>query len=91
MQSVLEAPRRPKIVDSFDESKHVTYEIPPTVAEGIRYVERSGWEDMYDRETVMVLAAASGYEEAAEWLVMNRHLYFIALDQARRTIDAVPG
>jgi hypothetical protein len=38
---------------------------------------------MYDRETVLMLAATRGHEEAAEWLAMRRHLYFIALRQAR--------
>jgi hypothetical protein len=42
---------------------------------------------MYDRETVMVIAAAIGFEAEAEWLVQHRHLYFIALELSRAVED----
>jgi hypothetical protein len=55
--------------------------IPGPVINAVRSVKERGWSDMYDRETVMMLAAALGHSEAAEWLVEHRHLYFLALDE----------
>ena len=58
--------------------------IPHAVLQALDRVRRTRLIDMYDRETVMLLAANLGYGEAMEWLVDNRHLYFIAL----RELDA---
>lgn len=64
------------------DSRHELREIPDWVVEAIASVARSGWRDMYDRETVMMLAATLGHGDAAEWLVENRHLYFVGLRRA---------
>lgn len=53
--------------------------VPESVVRAIGHVRRLGLVDMYDRETVMLVAANLGYAEEMEWLVMNRHLYFEAL------------
>ena len=57
-------------------------EVPAYVLDAIRAVASSGWEDMYDRECVMLLGASMGYEDAAAWLLDHRHLYFIGLRQS---------
>lgn len=74
--------RRPKIIDSEHESYHERSDVPPFVNDALRAVRDSGWRDMWDRETVLMLAATYGYDGAAEWLAARRHLYFIALAQA---------
>ena len=55
-------------------------DVPPDVVRAIRAVSERRLTEMYDRETVMVIAAAIGFEDEAEWLVEHRHLYFIALE-----------
>jgi hypothetical protein len=63
-----------------------SFEPPPAeVLQALDHVRRTGLVEMYDRETVMLFAANLGHAEAAEWMVANRHLYFIAL----REIGAV--
>lgn len=77
-------PHRPlRIVDSFRERGHESRFIPTHVVAAVRDVELCGWRDMYDRETVLMLAASRGHEDAAEWLAARRHLYFVALGLAR--------
>lgn len=68
----------------IDLKRQVRY-VPDFVVDAITRVRRSGWRDMYDRETVMMLAATLGHGEAAEWLVERRHLYFIALRRSETT------
>jgi len=75
--------RLPRIVDSFHERTRESRYIPAHVLDAIRDVEAAGWNDMYDRETVLMLAASRGHADAAEWLAVRRHLYFKALDFAR--------
>jgi hypothetical protein len=67
---------------------HECRQVPDFVVEAIARVRRSGWRDMYDRETVMMLAATIGHREAAEWLVEHRHLYFIGLRRAEAVLAA---
>lgn len=67
------------------DSLHEIREVPEFVLSAIARVAASGWRDMYDRETVMMLAATFGYGDAAEWLVDHRHLYFIALRRVEAT------
>jgi hypothetical protein len=55
-------------------------DVPADVVRAIGAVSARRLTDMYDRETVMMLAAAIGFEREAEWLVDHRHLYFIALE-----------
>jgi len=62
--------------------RHAHRSVPEGVVRAIQHVRRLGLVDMYDRETVMLLAANLGYGEEMEWLVMNRHLYFEALRRA---------
>ena len=64
--------------------------VPAEIARAIRAVSGRNLTDMYDRETVMMLAAAIGFEAEAEWLVEHRHLYFIALELARSVEDEAP-
>ncbi len=64
---------------SVIDTLHEIRAVPDFVLSAIDRVSRSGWRDMYDRETVMMFAATLGHGEAAEWLVEHRHLYFIAL------------
>jgi hypothetical protein len=71
-------------IDLNHENRHV----PDYVIRGIVRVRRSGWRDMYDRETVMMLAATIGQADAADWLVEHRHLYFIALRRAEAMLAA---
>ena len=61
--------------------------VPPDVVQAIRAVSERRLTEMYDRETVMMLAAAIGFEAEAEWLVEHRHLYFIALELSRAAAD----
>ena len=75
--------RPPRIVDSFKERGHEHRHVPADVIAAVRDVESCGWRDMYDRETVLMLAASRGHSDAAEWLAMRRHLYFVALGLAR--------
>ena len=79
MTSTATLSRRPKIIDSDHEAFHERHDVPPFVSDAIRTVRDSGWCDMWDRETVMMLAATYGHDNAAEWLAARRHLYFIAL------------
>lgn len=83
--------RQPRIVDSFHESNHERTEIPPFVVEAVAQVRASGWKDMWNREAVLMLAASGGDQDAAEWLAMRRHLYFVALRRAERTYEARPS
>jgi hypothetical protein len=57
--------------------------IPDAVLKALDRVRMTRLIDMYDRETVMLLAAHLGYGEAMEWLVDHRHLYFVALRELR--------
>jgi len=79
--AAITAHRPVKIVDRT----HEPADVPPRVIDAVGFVRRLGWPDMYDRETVMVLAASFGFGEAAEWLVEHRHLYFEALRRAERS------
>ena len=72
------ATRAVRDVDRYDELHHV----PATVSGAIAAVHRYGWDDMYDRETVLTLMASLGWPDEAEWLAARRHLYFIALAQS---------
>ena len=63
-------------------------DVPPDVVRAIRAVSERRLTEMYDRETVMVIAAAVGFEDEAEWLVEHRHLYFIALELSCAVEDA---
>ena len=83
MLTAVQPHRPPRIIDSFRERQHESRYIPSQVVEAVRDVEACGWRDMYDRETVLMLAATRGHAEAAEWLAMRRHLYFVALELAR--------
>jgi hypothetical protein len=74
--------RQVKVVDRT----HEPIDIPPRVIDAVGFVQRTGWRDMYDRETVMMLAATFGFGKEAEWLVENRHLYFEALRRATRSV-----
>lgn len=56
--------------------------IPRRVLRAIERVRGTGLTDMYDRETVMMLAAVFGFEAEAEWLLEHRHLYDMALEEA---------
>ena len=67
---------------------HECRQVPDFVVDAIARVRRWGWRDMYDRETVMMLAASIGEPDAAEWLVEHRHLYFIALRRAEAMLAA---
>lgn len=62
-------------------SYHEPREIPASVVAAVRAVRAVGWTDMFDRETVMVLAAALGFDGEANWLVDHRYLYFEALER----------
>jgi hypothetical protein len=73
------------VADDVD-SRHELRDVPERVVAAIAAVRRSGWPDMYDRETVMMLAATLGHGEAAEWLVEHRHLYFIGLRKAEASL-----
>jgi hypothetical protein len=75
--------RRPRIVDSYSERTHEFRWIPEPVVAALRDVEAAGWREMYDRETVLMLASSRGHREAAEWLSARRHLYFVALRRSR--------
>ena len=75
--SITEAPARRVVAEVVDR-----YEVPENVVKAVAHVRRVGIVDMYDRETVMLLAANLGHGEAMEWLVENRHLYFEALRRA---------
>lgn len=63
-------------------------EIPASALRALEYIEGLRIIDMYDRETVLMLAASFGHEDGAVWLAMNRHLYFIALEQSRSGVLA---
>jgi len=65
-------------------------DVPAEVAHAIRAVSARRLTEMYDRETVMVLAATIGFEDEAEWLVEHRHLYFIAL-KLSRVVETEPA
>lgn len=53
--------------------------IPQGVLEALAFVRKTRLIDMADRETVMLIAAVHGHEEAMEWLVEHREVYFRAL------------
>jgi hypothetical protein len=67
---------------------HENRQVPEFVVRAIARVRGTGWRDMYDRETVMMLAATIGQGDAADWLVEHRHLYFIALRRAKAMLSA---
>lgn len=65
-------------------------DVPAGVVRAIRAVDARRLTEMYDRETVMVIAATIGFEDEAEWLVEHRHLYYIALELSR-VVEDEPG
>lgn len=78
MAAALIAAPRPAPVPSAPPSEATTA-VPAAVLEALDYVRKTRLIDMYDRATVMLLAANFGYSEAMEWMVEHRHLYFLAL------------
>jgi hypothetical protein len=65
------------------DSCHELYRIPAQAIEALSAVEMCGWDDMCDRRRVLALARVLGRTAGADWLEANRHLYFVALRQAR--------
>jgi hypothetical protein len=75
--------RARRIVDSFHERNHEFAHVPAFVEAALRALDCMGAHDMYDREALLRCLPAHGYGLAARWLEEHRHLYFVALNQAR--------
>ena len=58
---------------------HETYELNGEAQAALALVKRFALADMYDREEVIRVVGHLGFPAGAEWLLANRHLYFVAL------------
>jgi len=58
-----------------DSMKKAPIPVPAAVFEGLEAVRLTGASNMLDRPRVIELAEMMGYDDTAEWLRNNTHLY----------------
>jgi hypothetical protein len=61
--------------------------IPARVFEGLEAVRQSGVTNMCDRPRVIEIAEFWGFEETADWLRANRHLYAQGIFHGFRVVE----
>lgn len=61
-------------------------EIPEEVIDGLLEVRESGRVNMFDRNSVIRLMSALGWNDGAEWLIDNKDSYMDALNEMGKLV-----